>query len=105
MNTSDNLSVDHIDHNGLHNTEENMRNCTNQQNCMNRTTFGKSVYKGVSFDVRKRGEKIVTYIEAKIKLDGKQIRIGRFKTEEEAAHAYDEKAKELHGEFANLNFK
>ena len=105
MNTPDGLYVDHRDHNGLNCLEENMRNCTNQQNSMNRLPFGASIYKGVSFDKRKRKSKVVTYIEAKIKLNGKQIRIGRFKTEEEAAHAYDEKAKEYFGEFANLNFK
>jgi hypothetical protein len=105
MDTPDNLDVDHIDHNGLNCLEENMRNCTNQQNAMNRVAVGKSIYKGVSFDIRKRKNKIAVYIEAKIKFDGKQIRIGRFKTEEEAAHAYDVKAKEHFGEFANLNFK
>ncbi len=31
-------------------------------------------------------------------------RIGLFVTAEEAARAYDEKAKELYGEFARLNF-
>jgi hypothetical protein len=41
---------------------------------------------------------------AHIQFNGKQKRIGWFKTPEEAALAYDSTAKELFGEFAKLNF-
>lgn len=54
--------------------------------------------KGVSWN--KRREKW----QADIGMSGKRKRLGRFNTAEEAARAYDEAAKELHGEFARLNF-
>ena len=54
-----------------------------------------SIYKGVCL----RGW------HAEIKKDYVVYDLGSFKTEKEAALAYDKKAKELFGEFANLNFK
>ncbi|MCV5968484.1 hypothetical protein, partial [Lactococcus petauri] len=41
--------------------------------------------------------------EARIQHNKKQITIGYFNNEEEAALAYNKKAIELHGEFASLN--
>lgn len=40
----------------------------------------------------------------RISLNGKRICIGDYGTAEEAARAYDRAARELHGEFARLNF-
>jgi hypothetical protein len=97
MNTLEGQEVDHIDHNGLNNLEENMRNCIHTQNTFNSTPFGKSQYKGVWI---KRGR-----FHVDIGPNGSKIRLGPFSTEEEAARAYDKVAKELYGEFANLNFK
>jgi len=101
MKTPDNMYVDHIDHNGLNCLEENMRNCTRQQNRMNLLPHGVSKYLGVSFHTTKG----YTYIKAQIRYDGVTRHIGLFPTEEDAARAYDKLAKEHHGEFANLNFK
>jgi hypothetical protein len=97
MNTPDELEVDHIDHNGLNNQKYNLRNCTHQQNLMNHKITGKSKYIGVSYNGK--------YIHAKIRANGKQIHLGNFKTEIEAALVYDQRAKEIFGEYANLNFK
>jgi len=42
--------------------------------------------------------------EARISFNTKKIYLGSYKTKEEAARAYDKKAIELFGEFAQLNF-
>ena len=97
MNTLEGMDCDHINHNGLNNLEENLRNCNKNQNAWNHLPHGKSPYLGVSYAGK--------YIQACISSYGKKIYLGSFKTEEEAARAYDKKAKELFGEFANLNFK
>ena len=68
---------------------------------MNRFNKSKhsSNYKGVSFHSRDR------IWESHITVNKKQYYVGRFNSEIEAAHARDLKAIELHGEYANLNFK
>lgn len=93
------FQIDHKNGNGLDNRRENIRICSYSQNQMNKVSSrGKtSKYKGVNF-CSKRG-----YI-SRIKLNYKEIYIGSFKLEKEAALAYDKKAKELFGEFARLNF-
>lgn len=57
-----------------------------------------SGFKGVALD-RKRGMWITM-----LKHDGKTISIGRFKTAEDAARAYDDKVRELFGSDAVFNF-
>lgn len=93
------FQIDHKNGNGLDNRRENIRICSYSQNQMNRkNTSGKtSKYKGVNFY---RGKYI-----SRIKLNYKEIRIGSFRLEIDAAKAYDIKAKELFGEFASLNFE
>ena len=92
--------IDHKDGDGLNNQRENLRICTCAENSHNMRKFrGKSSkYKGVSVD--KNG-----YITAYFYNNSKSFYIGRFKTEESAAKAYDKMAREYYGEFANLNFK
>jgi len=100
MNTPPELQVDHIDHDGLNNQKHNLRNCTHHQNHMNLSNYGVSKYKGVSFFKNNHPKRV----RASITLNNNIIYLGVFYTEEEAARAYDKKAKELFGEFANLNF-
>lgn len=90
--------VDHIDNNGLNNQKCNLRICTPQQNKLYRSPSSKSGYLGVSTSTSGR------YITARISKSGTVYNLGTFKTNEEAALAYDQKARELHGEFARLNF-
>ena len=87
--------VDHIDGDGLNNQRNNLRAATNQQNSMN--TKSKSI-KGVTFCNYKKNKKW----RVRIRLN-KNVNIGYFNTQEEAAEAYNKKAIELFGEYAKLN--
>jgi hypothetical protein len=92
--------VDHIDGDPLNNTRANMRVCTRAENTRNgKKRCGSNPYKGVFTDKRWPRRFI-----AAIGVDYRHIVIGRFDCPVEAAHAYDAKARELHGEFARLNF-
>ena len=97
--TSHSLDTDHRDGNGLNNQKSNLRSCTGQQNRCNRGVQknNTSGYKGVSWK-SSRGK-----WEVKISSNRKEIFIGRFTDIVDAARAYDEAARKLHGEFANLN--
>lgn len=100
----DGTIVDHEDGNTLDNRKQNLRFATNTENTRNaRPKNGKS-YKGVHFDGRK---KLAKPWEARIcageKTQHKERYLGRFATAEEAALAYNEAARELHGEYARLN--
>jgi hypothetical protein len=102
MNCPKNMEIDHIDHNGLNNQRSNLRIVTHSQNGMNRKSFGKSKYLGVSCYHDKHGK---AYIRAAIRINGKQVYLGTFKTEEDAALAYDRAAIKYHGSYANLNIR
>ena len=98
INAPAGMQIDHINGNGLDNRKANLRLCNNAQNQQNRRKRSRatSLFKGVGWhDNRWR---------ARITVNGKQIEIGRFKSEFLAAEAYDQKAIELFSEFANLNF-
>jgi hypothetical protein len=90
--------IDHIDGDGLNNAKSNLRFVTSQQNAMNRRAWKNkrgSRFKGVHRD-GKRFRAIIT-------VNRKNIGLGSFKTEEEAAEAYNKAASEMFGEFACLN--
>ena len=95
------IFVDHINHNGLDNRKENLRICTNTQNCRNakkRLANGASKFKGVSWSKR------CNKFHAAIQINKQYKHIGYFTSELEAAKAYDKVAKTYFGEFAYLNF-
>lgn len=97
MGAKDGEIVDHQDRNGLNNQEYNLRKCTHSQNMANRKSAknSSSKYLGVTWNKALR----------KWKATVQDKYLGYYAVEEDAARAYDEKAKELFGEFANLNFK
>ena len=92
---------DHINHNTLDNRKCNLRACTPSQNMHNQLPRegGTSRYKGVCWS--KENRKWV----ATIHYHRDQIYIGSYDYEEDAAIAYDDKAIELFGKFACLNFE
>ena len=101
--------VDHINQDKLDNRRSNLRLCSASENGCNKasqeTRNGApttSSYKGVRRANPKTGMKSKVWI-AEIRKDGRAHSLGYFATEIEAANAYNEAAKELHGEFASLN--
>jgi hypothetical protein len=93
--------VDHTNTNSLDNRRSNLRLATPSQNSCNSrrdksNTYSR--YRGVSFSKRKQKW------FAAIRANGKKIWLGYFKTEIDAARAYDRAAREYHKEFASLNF-
>lgn len=92
--------IDHIDGDGLNNQRANLRFASAAENMYNRrkNKDASSKYKGVTL-VRKTNHWI-----AGLNYEGKRVYIGYFAIEEDAARAYDQKARELFGEFARTNF-
>ena len=92
-------TVDHRNGDGLDNRRSNLRPATRAQNLQNISRPpGESGFRGVEH-YPKKGK-----WRANIGYGGKCIRLGYFNSPEDAAHARDAKARELHGEFAVLNF-
>ncbi len=93
--------TDHRDGNGLNNTRENLREATQMQNVGNTKKISRittSKYKGVSW-CRKSSK-----WKASIQAQGKRINLGLYEDETYAAIVFDEAARELHDDFAVLNF-
>lgn len=98
MNTPKGMDTDHINHDRIDNRKSNLRICTASQNGSNRSIVSsKSGFKGVTFHKHKSKWMSVT------RHNGKQIHIGYYDTPEEAAKAYDKKARKLKGEFSCTN--
>jgi hypothetical protein len=101
MGVDDDRIVDHQNHNGLDERRRNLRVASWTENCWNKrktSIRSSSQYKGVMRDKRR------SKWQAMIGYNRKKIFIGYFDDEEAAARAYDAKAKELHGQYAALNF-
>ncbi|CAN7358234.1 AP2/ERF family transcription factor [Paenibacillus sp. LjRoot56] len=100
MNAKKGHVIDHKNGNPLDNRRSNLRFCTQGENLRNSCgRGGSSGYKGVFLNKSSRNSSW----RALIRMDGKSIHLGCFKTKEEAARAYNEAAIKYHGEFARLN--
>jgi len=91
--------IDHIDRNGLNNCRSNLRPATQSQNIANGGMWrsNTSGFRGVVYDKSRRLWK------AQLKHRKHTEYLGRFSTPEEAASAYNARARELFGEFAFVN--
>ena len=101
LKVGDKRQGDHIDGNGLNNQRHNLRIATRSQNNANRRSARKSSSQFIGVNFNKKGNNW----QAQIRHERRNMWIGYFETEVEAAMAYDEAAVKLHGEFANVNFK
>lgn len=93
--------VDHVDGKPLNNTRANLRIATHSENCRN--SIGKasnraSQFKGLNWD--RKLAKWRVYIGA----SGRSIYVGIYADELQAALAYDQAARQHHGDYACLNF-
>lgn len=92
--------VDHIDGDGLNNTDSNLRVVTPGQNRANskRDRDNRSGYKGVTWAICSK------CWMAQIKARGVTYYLGLFHDKKRAAFAHDRAALALHGQHAGLNF-
>lgn len=94
------LQIDHEDLNKLNNLRSNLRMCTGSQNEMNKikaTGQYSSRHKGVTWHIT------TSKWRASIRFNNKQIYLGHFDDENDAARAYNAAAITYHKEFARLN--
>jgi hypothetical protein len=94
------LLVDHANHNGLDNRRSNLRLCTQTENAANQRPRkdGSSQFKGASWNKRDK------VWDVRLRYKGRNLYIGSFKSELEAARAYDAAARFYYGKFACVNF-
>lgn len=99
--------VDHVNGDGLDNRRSNLRPASSHENNWNsrkpKSFSGRpcsSAFKGVS-----RRSISSRPWRAFIKVNYKQVHLGMFADEDDAARAYDAAARLYFGEFAQLNFK
>ena len=99
MNPQENMEIDHKDGNGLNNQKNNLRIVTKSQNCINRNKYknSSSKYKGVYW------RRDLNKWHSQIRKNKKQIYLGIYIKEIDAAKAYNKAAIELFGEYALLN--
>ena len=90
--------ADHINGNGLDNRRCNLRKCTRAENMRNwHKVWGSSKYKGVAW------YKAYNKWEVRIKTERREVHLGYYENEKEAAKIYNEAVREWYGQFAKTN--
>jgi hypothetical protein len=99
LRAPDDLLVDHINGDKLDNRRSNIRLATKSQNECNKgpSSLNGSGYRGVSWSKQKRKWHVRVYLDAKCQ------HVGFFSNIEEAALAYNEATKKIHGSFSREN--
>lgn len=99
LEAPDGLDVDHINGDRLDNRKSNLRIVTRTQNNYNSKVRRNkaSRFKGVYWSKQKRKW------HARIFIGGRNIHLGFYDSEEDAARAYNEAAKKYLGEYARIN--
>lgn len=95
LNYDGNLFVDHINGDKLDNRKENLRLATVAQNVMN-SQKRSGEYKGVSRSTKNR-------YRARLTVKGKELNLGLFDNQHDAARMYNFWAKDIFGDYATLN--
>lgn len=91
--------IDHIDGIRSNNKWSNLRAATRSENCRNKRTHSRSGYKGVYPLANSPG-----LFQCLFRDKGKLRYLGSGRDPEELARLWDKHAKEMHGDFAKLNF-
>lgn len=108
MDAPDGAEVDHVNGNGLDNRRENLRICSKRENARNRKSGARaksSRFHGVTLHPRGNRWRVVICAGARDRRgNAKQIYVGHFIDETEAARAYDRAALKHFGAFAATNF-
>ncbi|MBD3262468.1 MAG: hypothetical protein GF334_12520 [Candidatus Altiarchaeales archaeon] len=88
MNPSKREDVDHINHDLLLNTKDNLRVCSHSENCKNRSN-------SIGVHYLKRNQKWTAYVH-----DKQRIYLGLFDTEQEAFESRKKAEDEIYGEYS-----
>lgn len=100
----DSKLIDHVSRDALDNRRFNLRIASKSKNARNQRKHKDakySKYKGVTY--QKQAKRRRRWV-ARIIVNYRQIYLGFFETELEAAQAYDKGARKYFGEYARLNF-